>query len=61
MGYLYCEWASNAQGRARKERLDLMYSRETQMNGAAKKAARILKRFEMSFTTNPKSPKYKPK
>jgi hypothetical protein len=36
MRCLSCEWASKAQGRARKDKLDLTYSKETQRKGAAK-------------------------
>jgi hypothetical protein len=57
IGYLYCEWASKAQGRARKERLDRMYSRETQINGAEKSAGDAPQYLETELKTNPKSPK----
>lgn len=61
IGYLYCEWESKAQGRARKERLDRMYSRETQRNGAAKRAGDVPQDLEIKFSANPKNPKYDPK
>jgi len=61
IGYLYCEWASKAQGRARKDRLDRMYSRETQRNGAEKSAGEAPQSFEIKFNANPKKPKYDPK
>jgi hypothetical protein len=61
IGCLSCEWASNAQGRARKDKLDLTYSRETQRKGAEKRAGRSPKYFEMRLNTNPKNPKYDPR
>jgi hypothetical protein len=61
IGYLYCEWASKAQGRARKERFDRIYSRETQINGAAKSTGVAPQNLEIKFNANPKNPKYDPK
>jgi len=61
MRCLSCEWASKAQGRARKDKLDLTYSKETQRKGAAKREGRSPKYFEISLNANPKNPKYDPK